>query len=322
MSPTRSATTVLLLLSACSLYASNGDDATDARVDVPDIVESFDAYPDAALVNSGFVTPTAVTKANVNNGGAWTEVGDADWTCLLTPSSDQPSTGTIALSGRVRDFQTGNGVGDATVTAWSTSPAATLGTATSSNVAATRGDYSLTLGMLPAGTRRYSFSLVAPGYLTAHVPRRYYAPGAAATDDLVMVSDATATALPAFIGVERDTTKVLYIGTLRDCQGRAVSNAVAALSVTSLAYQNAGGETFYFSAGNSSLPVRHNISPFINKDGLFTVVDAPPGTGFIQVWGFPSIGALNTGTMTLFGEIPVSAQGNEVVIMTVEPRRI
>lgn len=337
---------VTLLVGACSGGAGGGDDddddgpATDARVTdtvVTDIA-TLDAPADALVIdapaidapaidappgsNGGFVTPTAVTKANVEIGGAWTEVGDADWSCLGTPSPDQPSTGTIALSGRIGDFQTGNGVGAATITGWSTSPAMTVGTTISSSSAATRGDYAMTLGMLPSGTTRYGFTITATSYTSTVVLRRYYAPGPPATDDLDAISDATATAIPAFVGVTRDSSAALYFGRMRDCQGRTVSNAVAAISLTATTYDNAGGETFYFSAGSPSLPVRHNVAPTMNDDGMFVVLNVPPGaTLHAQVWGFRTLAELNANTLTLLGEVHAPSTTGQSVLMELEPRR-
>ncbi|KAB2904934.1 MAG: carboxypeptidase regulatory-like domain-containing protein [Kofleriaceae bacterium] len=312
-----------LLLGACSGGA--GDDPVDAppidtpMLDAPVDVPAIDAQ---LSPNLGFVVPAAVTKANIENAGAWIEVGDADWSCLGTPSPDQPSTGTIALAGRVRDFQTGNGVGNATITAWSTAPGSSVGTTTSSEVAVTRGDYAMTLDMLPSGTRRYGFSLSAASYLDTRVLGRYYPPGSPATDDLVVVSEATALALPAFIGLERDPATALHVGTMLDCQGRHVSNAVVGLSLVPTTYVDAGGQTFYFSAGSTSLPVRHVVEPVMNNDGRFTVLDAPPGDALhLQVWGFRTQAELAAGTLTLLGEIAAPSEANQAITMTLHPRR-
>ena len=305
--------TAFAALAACS----GGDDA--AALDAAALDAALDGRPES---NGGFVTPFAVTKANTKSGGVWTEVGDADWSCLGAPSTDQPSTGTIAIAGRITDFQTGNGVGDASITAWGTSPLMMLGTASSSNVAATRGDFSMTLGMLPSGTRRYGFTLIAVDHVSTVVLGRYYAPANAATDTVAMISQATALALPAFIGLARDPTKAVYIGEMRDCQGRAVSNAVAGVSFVPSTFTNAGGETFYFSAGSTSLPVRHTVEPLMNNDGQFTIVNVAPGsTLFVQVWGFRSLAELNAGTLTLLGEIAAPSQPDQYVSLRLDPRR-
>ena len=110
------------------------------------------------------MTPTAVTKANRKQGGVWTELGDADWTCLGTPTADQPATTAIALTGRVTDYQTGNGVGAAPVTAFPMlTPATSLGAATTSNLAATRGEFTMTAAPLTGGGSTVTVAVISTG---------------------------------------------------------------------------------------------------------------------------------------------------------------
>jgi hypothetical protein len=298
--------------------ACGGDDGDDG-------VPPIDA-PDGVLENPGFPVPTATTKANMKVGAAWTEIGDADWTCLNTPSADQPATQAIALSGRIEDFQTGNGVGPATVTAF---PGIELGgnagTTTTSDVAATRGQYTMNLAMLPSGTTRYGFKFEAPSYVKTYLLNQYLDPTMATqTRNMDAVSDATATALPAFIGVDRDVTKGVLAGAFRDCAGREVSNAVATVSSTSTTVDHlTGAQTYYFSAGSSSLPVRHNVSGVMNKDGLFVILDLPPQTApaFVQVWGFVDAADLADGQMTLLSELASPVEANAVITGSFEPLR-
>ena len=147
--------------------------------------------PTVSSSNPGFTVPTTTTKANMKVGGAWTEIGDADWTCLNTASPDQPSTQAIALSGKIEDFQTGNGVGAATVTVFpGIELGGNLGTTTSSNVAATRGDYTMNLGMLPSGTTRYGFKFEADSYVKTYLLNQYVDPTMATqTRNMDAVSD-------------------------------------------------------------------------------------------------------------------------------------
>jgi hypothetical protein len=180
----------------------------------------------------------------------------------------------------------------------------------------------MSLAMLPATARRYNFSLVAQGYLPTRVLAHYYAPGAAATDDLTMISEPTAQALPAFIGIARDPSSALVWGSLRDCQGRAVSNAAVGVSFVPSTFQNAGGETFYFSAGSTSLPVRHTVEPVMNNDGLFIVLNAiPTASVFVQVWGFRTNAELSTNSATLLAEMQTALPTGEAVLLALEPRR-
>ena len=280
------------------------------------------------LENPGFPVPTAVTKANTFSMGAWSEVGDADWSCLNTPSADQPSTQAIALTGVIDDFQSGDGVGNATVTAFpGIMLSANSGMATSSNVAATRGQYSMNLTMLPSGTTRFGFKVESTGYLKTYLLNQYLNPANATQNrSISAVSESTANALPAFVGVTRDVAKGVLAGAMRDCQGREVSNAVATVSSTMGTVAHlAGAETFYFSAGSSSLPVRHTQSPTMNKDGLFVVLNLPPQTApaFIQIWGFPTAADLAMGAagLKLLGELASPVEANAVITGSFEPKR-
>jgi hypothetical protein len=313
-----------LALPAALLGAACGDDGSSGGPDAGGI----DA---PELANPGFPVPTAVTKANDFTMGAWTELGDADWSCLNTPTSDMPGrAGGYMLSGKITDFQNDNPVGTASITAF---PGVMLngnvGTAMSANEAATRGNYSMTLGALPAGQTRYGFKIerpTAPPYLRTYLLNQYFDPAnATQTRDISAVSVGTATAVIAFVGESFDNTTGTLAGAFRDCQGHEVSNAVATVSKTSGVVEHlTGANTFYFSAAASSLPVRHNVAPTMNKDGLFVVIDLPPQTAnaFIQIWGFRTQAELTAGTLTLLSELPSPVEANAIITGSIEPKRM
>jgi len=312
----RLSTFVVATVTTLSFVACGGDDGDGGNIDAPNTLE-----------NPGFPVPTAVTKANEKVGGAWTELtGDADWSCLNTPSPDQPSTQGIMLSGKIEDFQTGNGVGGATVTAF---PGINLtgssGTTTSDSTAANRGDYTMNLAMLPSGETRYGFKFEATSYVKTYLLNQYVNPSMATQmRDMAAVSEATALALPAFIGVERDVTKGVLAGAFRDCLNREVSNAVATVSSVSGSVDHlTGAKTFYFSAGSTSLPARHTVEPVMNNDGLFVVLDLPPqtATAYVQVWGFRNQAELDSGQLTLLSELASPVEANAVITGSFEPKR-
>jgi hypothetical protein len=298
-----------------ALVACGGDDGNNGNVDAADMLE-----------NPGFPVPTAPTKANMESGGVWTETGPADWSCLNTPTTDEASTQAIALSGKIEDFQTGNGVGAASITAFpGIELTSNLGTATSDNAAQTRGDYTINLAMLPSGQTRYGFKFEADSYVRTYLLNQYRPPGTATqTANMSAVSEATALALPAFIGVTRDVTKGVLAGAFRDCAGNEVSNAVATVSSTSGTVSHlTGAKTFYFSAGSTSLPVRHTVEPVMNNDGLFVVLDLPPQTApaYVQVWGFVDDADLADGQMTLLSELASPVEANAIITGSFEPKR-
>ncbi len=278
--------------------------------------------------NPGFPMPTAVTKANNQAGGVWSEVGDADWTCLNTPSTDtaRPAANPLTLTGKIRDFQTDNGVGSATLTAFSgINLSENLGMATSNPAAAMKGDYSINLAALTGGQKRYGFKIEAASYLRTYLLNQYINPaGATTTQDISAVSIGTANAVIAFVGESFDNTTGTLAGAFRDCQGREVSNAVATVSSTShTATHLPNANTFYFSAAASSLPVRHNVAPTMNHDGLFVVIDLPPQTAaaYIQVWGFRTQAELTAGTLTLLSELPSPVEANAIITGSFVPLR-
>ncbi|MBK9030304.1 MAG: hypothetical protein IPL61_03015 [Myxococcales bacterium] len=316
---------VLLVLGGCGGGESPAHDASAA-----DSAE-LDAPTDAAIdgptpvvptgTNPGFPTPTAITRANQQGPGGWTELGDADWSCLETASTDLPPAGSIALTGTITDFQTGSGVGAAQVTAFPMlTPATSLGAATSSDVASTRGDFAMTVAPLPAGVRRYGFVMEATGYVRSYVVGRYLVPGTAQAIELSPLSQGTANALPAFLGVTRDPSTATALGTMVDCQGHRVSNAVATVSTGSA--HAPGVDTYYFSAGSSSLPVRHSQAPVMNKDGVFMVLGVPPlAAAYVQVWGFRTAAELASGTLTLLADAPMIAEAGTYTSVDLTPRR-
>src|SRR6059058_5187736 len=94
----------LASLPFASLAACGGDD---------------NSTPDAPSDESGFTPPTVTLKANMEvSTDNWTELGDADLSCLNTASSDVGAATAITLNTKVTDFQSGNAVPSATVLAF------------------------------------------------------------------------------------------------------------------------------------------------------------------------------------------------------------
>ncbi len=280
----------------------------------------------AAASNPGFSVPTMATKANMKVGDVWNELGDADWSCLGMPSTDQPSTTAVTLTGRINDFQSRMGIeGATTVTAFpGINLAGNSGTAMT-DTTANRGSYSMTLAPLPAGTTRYGFKFENADYVKTYLLNQYFSPASpTAMRDMAAISESTATLLPSFVGAARDPLKGVLAGAMRDCQGREVSNAVATVSsVAGASTHLTGARTFYFSAAAQSLPVRTNVRPMINQDGLFVVLDLPPQTApaFIQVWGFRTAAEVASGQLTLLSELAAPVEANAVITASVEVKR-
>ncbi len=317
----------LATTTGCHLYFGDGRDDTDAGTWVPDAWLPIDAPwidapgPDAS---TSFPRPTAPTRANVNTAGAWIDQGLADWSCLGTPTADLPSTGSITLSGRTADWQTGSGLGGAAIVAYAPSTSATVGTGMSASAGATIGAYTMTLGMLPASSRRYTFVVRAQDHPGTYLLDQYVPPGATATRELRAFSTSSMGSLSASVGSFYNAANATVVGDIVDCQGRAVSNAVAVASrVRSQLDPIGGASSFYFSAGPTSVPVPITTRPVSNLDGKFMILDVPPiSQGFaIQILGYRTQAEVDSGNLRLLGQVWAPAIGGTASLVTVEPRR-
>lgn len=283
--------------------------------------------PDAAVDESGFATPTVTLKANMEVGDDnWMELGDANLDCLNTASNDVATATEITLNTQVTDFQTGNAVPNAMVTAFldqnSTSP---FDTKTSD---ASTGDVSVTI---PAGTKRYGFKMTSSSSMPTLLLNQYVNPAKVTnmvtTDPskIQAVSNATAALLPALIGQTRMPGTGVVAGALRDCAGHEVSGFVATVSSTSgTATPIAGAQAYYFS-DSVGLPVHHREGPYAAKDGLFLVIQLPADspTGYVQMWGFPKDTDLAMGKdgLKLIAELQVPLIADTVITGSYEPKR-
>ena len=278
-----------------------------------------DADAGEELPNPGFVTPTDITHAFSGGDGQWTDLGPANWDCLGTPSTDAASTVDITLSGQTEDFQSGNALPDALLTAYSDTNfgAAGIATATSDE----DGNWTM---VLPTGQTRVAFKVVLEGALDTYSLNQYYEPDVdMQTADVNSVSLLTANALPAFIGVTRTIGLGILAGTIRDCDDNEVGGAIATVSETSAAAAHlTGAETYYFSAGSTSLPVRLTQQLVTNSDGLFVVIELPAApSSFLQVWGYINGQTPGTDELTLLAEISSPVLADSIITADVEPIR-
>jgi hypothetical protein len=278
--------------------------------------------PDAGtLENPGFATPDTVTTAYTREGEIWTEVGPANWSCLNTASDDTPSTVDINLTGVVRDFMNQDDlIADAAISAYAGTDI--TGTAIAEATSGADGSYSLTLD---AGVERVAFKTSAAEYLDTYLLNQYYAPDTAEqTEDLEPISVSLANTLTAFINKERTPGLGVLAGAIRDCDGHEVEGAIATVSSASgVADHVDGAETYYFSAGASSLPTRVSQQPYTNDDGLFMVIELPPSSSdvYLQVWGFLPDQDPASDELTLIAELGMPVIGDTVISASMEALR-
>jgi hypothetical protein len=268
---------------------------------------------------SGFVTPTDITRAYTGGNGSWTEVGPADWSCLDTASEDVPTAVDVAVTGAVEDFQSGDAVPDAVVTLYTDTNLAGSGVETAT--ADGDGAYAVTV---PTGSGRVAFKVEHPDALPTYSLNQLFDPEEPAqTHDVNSVSQLTANALPAFIGVTRTPGLGVVAGSIVDCAGNEVGGAIATMSSVSGSPEHlAGAESYYFSAQSQSLPVRHQVQLATNTDGLFVVIELPAASAaFLQVWGFTGDQDPASDDLTLLAEISAPVLADAVITASLEPLR-
>ena len=275
---------------------------------------------DAPPPPGGFQTPTVTTTAWQEINGIWTEMGAADWSCLNTPSDDTNTTVAINLTGPVEDFQTDNAVPAAQVLVF---PDVEIGNVL--DMATATDDQAATYALtLPTGHARFGFKTTAENTLPTYLLNQKFEPGTADQSlTLNSVSLLTANALPAFIGVTRTPGLGLLAGAIRDCQDREVSGAIATVSSVSGSPEHlTGAESYYFSAGSTSLPVRHSQASTTNSDGLFILIEIPVvTTGYMQVWGFIDGQDPATDDLTLLAELASPVEADAIITASIEPLR-
>jgi hypothetical protein len=301
-------TRVWLFLGALSVAACGGggdDDGGDGE----------------ELENPGFATPDAVTTAHTKDGAVWTEVGPANWDCLSTPSDDAPSSVEIAISGIVRDFQNEDDViADAMVAVYDGNDI--TGSAIAEAVSEADGTYTLTL---PTGTERVAYKTTAEDYLPTYLLNQYYDPDTEdQSEELEPISVSLANTLTAFINKERTLGLGVLAGAIRDCDGHEVSGAIATVSATRAEADHVNGaETYYFSGGSRSLPVRLSQRAYTNEDGLFMVIELPPSSSdvYLQVWGFTPDQDPGSDELTLIAELGMPVIGDTVISASMEALR-
>ncbi len=290
--------------------------------------------PDApAAKDVGFNKPTKLLKANKGTTSGttttWSEIGDADLTCLNTANDDVATSVAVTLNTVVKDFQSGTLVPSAITTAFT---GIDSGTPFDTKTADANGNVTLTI---PVGTKRFGFKMTTangttmPTLLLNQTVDAGVAiqPTGSDTDPsknlkIQSVSMTTAMLLPALIGEERIVGTGVAAGALRDCQRREMSNFVATVSSTpTTATPVAGTEAYYFSP-SANVPVKHTQADAAREDGIFMLIQVPvTSAAYVQAWGFPTQADLDGGTMKLISELKVPVIADTVITGSFEPIR-
>jgi hypothetical protein len=301
-----SSTLFVLAAAACG---GGGDDTGDD-----------DDMPDAGgpVGNPGFIVPDETTKAFDGD----TELGEANWDCLNTPTDDIATTVAITLTGVLNDFQNNDTeIRDATVTVFQgidyQNPDAMDGPT------GVDGTYTLTLPS--GGGPRWGFKVSADDYMDTFLLNQYFEPGVAAQSlDISAISSGLATALPAFIGINRTPGTGVLAGAIRDCDGFEVANAIATVSTTSGSVAHLeGAQTFYLDNG-TSLPVKHDQLAHTDASGIFAIFELPvTASTYLQIWGFTDAADVAQGEagLTLLSELESPVVADTVITGSYVPLR-
>lgn len=271
---------------------------------------------DAAAADLGFNPPTAVLKAN--SGG--TAIGDADLTCLGTPSGDTPLTATATLATSVIDYQGQTAIAGAAVTAFNGIDVASPFATTSSDGS---GDTTIDI---PVGTKRFGIKLTDSSALDTLLLNLILPSGGGTFTDpptIGIVSKSTGTLYASLVGLTRTAGTGIVLGTLRDCGEHEISNFVVTVSSTEgTATPLVGADAFYFKTTVPSAPTTHTDAEAATANGQFMVLQIPAtATAYVQMWGYKSSVDLTSKTLTLVGELEAPVLADTAVTSTFRPPR-
>ena len=319
---------VLAFLSLCLPFAACGDDDdTMPSYDAPMGGDGggADAAPRNCKVNGGadcFDLPTMAVK--VNPAGMMERA--ANFNCAK--ETIVRATMPITVTGKITDFQT-DSMNRPNATLGAFYDLAVTGTPVATATSDASGNYTITLplvmGMGAPSRMSWKSATTNPASLDT------YALNAAVDTTMAMmmgedrriVSMATATTIPAILGVTRTPGTGIIAGFLEDCDGENVRHAIMSLSTTSSAGNTApthvgGAPVFYFA---QDLPAARTSQPDTNTDGAFVFIQVPVPMGgqkyYAQAWGFVHDTDVMNGMagLKLLAEFEVPVLGDSVIAL-------
>jgi hypothetical protein len=248
--------------------------------------------PEAASRGKDYFINTTAPYA-VADGSCWT-VGSA----YVTDSPLPEYVTTQTLNGKVQDFQTEESVYNASVDFWfgdDISAASDLQPSVDPNTGAFTAEVPV---CQPIGYRTSDpYGDTVPTY-EVHQVWGYQADGT--LDETVnSVSEATASLIPAIIGIDWDRTTGIIAGTVYDCNEKGVENAQVWFHNVDDDAPPAVGEIFYFDSND--LPAPQDVESDTNTNGLWVAVNVPVGTWTVEAegWNGTSYDLLGGTTLTI-----------------------
>jgi hypothetical protein len=312
----RAALIAAVLAAGCTTeHGKSPADAPMLPIDAP-FTPPHDGFDAPMGGNPGFAEPAQTVAAWTETAPDTFQSAMLDLSCLGTMRNDAVTTTAVTVTATIRDFQSGNLVPNAMVSAFAGTSVTTPFTTQTANG---NGVAMLTV---PSGTRRLGYTISDPNSRPTHIFDQLLAPSTAAQAvTLHALSNSTAQTLPALIGVSATQNKTLVLGTITDCQGHPLSGAIATVSsFSSVATHLVGADTYYFSDA-VGLPVRHSQQMSTSKNGLFMVIELPSvTTAFVQVWGFRNASEQSSHTLTLLAELRIPVPAGSALFADHDPR--
>lgn len=223
-----------------------------------------------------------------------------------------PTTGSIQVTVVATDFQNQTPVAGATISFY-TSTNNTVGTA-SADITLTSASNGLTLATLPTGT-----PFVAEGSTSAYIPTFQFGDILSANNannlfPVLLVSNSTVSLIGGLAGASVDPTKGSIAGTVWDCSENPIENATVYLIDAATGITVPASTTYFILAGTTDIPSPTQL--LTSSDGLFLIMNVPPGTYYAVATGVLS--ASDT-TTTVLGESYVESIPGALSIVNIPP---
>jgi hypothetical protein len=212
----------------------------------------------------------------------------ADATCwtpgtLTTQTPDPTCQNEVSVTGKVEDFQTGDGVPDISVQIWNSDDI--TGSADAVATADGSGNFDATI---PTCTPFGYGTSTPPEWKetkdTYEVHQTYGPDVTSVTFN--SVSEATSRLIPGLIGIDWDETTGIIAGAVYDCNEDPIQYA-------QIFFHDADGnvpgqgDIFYFSvSGDTELPTTREAQPYTNTNGLWVAINVPDGDWTVEAWGY------------------------------------
>ena len=124
------------------------------------------------------------------------------------------------------------------------------------------------------------------------------------------------------LGRTRTQGRGIIAGSMNDCDGNRVMHAIATVSSTSGEVDMVeDAVTSYFSA--SEFPGGIGVRTETTESGLFLIPELHESQDpvYLQVWGYPTQGDLDSGELVQLAEVETTVLGDAIITVGADPLR-